>query len=93
MYEEAMQAQPREAAAYTGAVAAWLKLREFEKAENIYKAILRTFGGHPSTFGKMAKMYLEWHRRAQAEDTALRALQADPRQADALEVMAVLDKK
>ena len=31
MYEEAMQAQPREAAAYTGAVAAWLKLREFEK--------------------------------------------------------------
>ena len=82
MYEEAMQAQPREAAAYTGAVAAWLKLREFEKAENIYKAILRTFGGHPSTFGKMAKMYLEWH-----------ALQADPRQADALEVMAVLDKK
>lgn len=93
MYEEAMQAQPREAAAYTGAVAAWLKLREFEKAENIYKAVLRTFGGHPSTFGKMAKMYLEWHRRAQAEDTALRALQADPRQADALEVMAVLDKK
>lgn len=92
-YEEAIQAQPRETAAYTGAVAAWLKLREFEKAENIYKAILRTFGGHPSTFGKMAKMYLEWHRRAQAEDTALRALQADPQQADALEVMAVLDKK
>ena len=88
-----MQAQPREAAAYTGAVAVWLKLREFEKAENVYKAILRTFGGHPSTFGKMAKMYLEWHRRAQAEDTALRALQADPQQADALEVMAELDKK
>ena len=93
MYEEAMLSQPREAAAYTGAVTAWLKLREFEKAENVYKAILRTFGGHPSTFGKMAKMYLEWRRRGQAEDMALRALQADPQQADDLEVMAVLDKK
>ena len=93
MYEEAMLSQPREAAAYTGAVTAWLKLREFEKAENVYKAILRTFGGHPSTFGKMAKMYLEWRQRGQAEDMALRALQADPQQTDALEVMAVLDKK
>ncbi|RXE65451.1 tetratricopeptide repeat protein, partial [Muribaculaceae bacterium Isolate-002 (NCI)] len=84
MYEEAMLSQPREAAAYTGAVTAWLKLREFEKAENVYKAILRTFGGHPSTFGKMAKMYLEWRQRGQAEDMALRALQADPQQTDAL---------
>lgn len=92
MYEQAMEAQPREPAAYTGAVAAWEKLHEYEKAEEVYKAILRAFGGHPSTLGKMAKMYLDWRRRPQAEDTALRALQSDPGQADALAVMAALHK-
>lgn len=92
MYEQAIEAQPRETAAYAGAVTAWQELHEYEKAENIYKAILRTFGGHPSTLGRMAKMYLDWRRRAQAEDTALRALQGDPKQADALAVMAALHK-
>lgn len=92
MYEESMALQPREAAAYTGAVAAWMELREYEKAEAVYKAVLRTFGGHASTFGKMAKMYLEWHKKHDAEEAALRALQTDPEQADALEVMDALDK-
>lgn len=92
MYEESMALQPREAAAYTGAVAAWMELREYEKAEAVYKAVLRTFGGHASTFGKMAKMYLDWHKKHDAEEAALRALQTDPEQADALEVMAALDK-
>lgn len=55
MYEEAMEAQPREAAAYTGAVAAWLRLREYEKAENVYKAVLRTFGGIPPPLAKWPK--------------------------------------
>jgi len=92
MYEEAMTLQPREAAAYTGAVAAWMELREYEKAEAVYKAVLRTFGGHASTFGKMAKMYLAWHKKHDAEESALRALQTDPEQPDALEVMAALDR-
>ena len=92
MYEESMALQPREAAAYTGAVAAWMELREYEKAEAVYKTVLRTFGGHASTFGKMAKLYLEWHKKHDAEEAALRALQTDPEQADALEVMAALNK-
>ena len=59
---------------------------------NVYRAVLRTFGGHPSAFGKMAKMYLEWHKK-QAEEAALRALQSDPDQPDALEVMAALQRR
>lgn len=93
MFEQAMEAEPRNPAGYTGAVTAWQELHEYEKAEEVYKAILRTFGGHPSTLGKMAKMYLDWRRRVQAEDTALHALQSDPRQPDALAVMAALHKK
>ncbi|MDR1776897.1 MAG: tetratricopeptide repeat protein [Desulfovibrio sp.] len=93
MFEKAMEAQPRESAAYAGAVNAWVALYEYEKAEAVYKAILRTFGGHPATFGKMAKFYLDLHKKSQAEDYALRALKADPQQPEALEVMAALDKK
>lgn len=91
MYEEAMAKQPRDPAAYTGAVAAWMELREYEKAEAVYMAVLRTFGGHASTFGKMSRMYMAWHKKQAAEDAALRALQMDPDQTDAREVMAELD--
>lgn len=93
IYEEAITRQPREPAAYTGAVAAWMELHEYEKAENIYKTVLRTFGGHASTFGKMAMLYLLWHKRQAAEDMAFRALQADPEQPDALQVMAALKRR
>lgn len=90
MYEQAMQNRPREAAAYTGAVDSWLEAREFAKAENVYKAVLRVFGGHPATYGKMARMYLDWGKTHSAEDLARRALQEDPAQPDALAVMAAL---
>lgn len=91
MYEESMEKQPREAAAYTGAVAAWLELREYEKAEKVFQAILRTFGGHANTFGKMAKMYWDWRKRDKAEELALRALQGNPNQAEAREVMDAMN--
>lgn len=93
MYEESMEHEPRASAAYTGAVAAWTELREYERAENVYKAILRTFGGHPNTFGKMAKMYWDWRKRDKAEELAIRALQGDPSQPEANEVMQALSAR
>lgn len=93
MFEESIEKQPRETAAYVGAVTSWMTLREYEKAENIYKLILRTFGGHPSTYGKMAQMYLAWHKRELAEDYAQRALQGNPQQADALQVMQAITRR
>ncbi|MDE5832212.1 MAG: tetratricopeptide repeat protein [Desulfovibrio sp.] len=91
MYEESMERQPKEAAAYTGAVAAWLELREYERAEKVFLAILRVFGGHPNTFGKMAKMYWDWRKRDKAEEFAQRALQGNPAQPEAKEVMEAMD--
>lgn len=93
MYEESMEHEPRASAAYTGAVAAWTELREYERAENVYKAILRTFGGHPNTFGKMAKMYWDWRKRDKAEELAIRALQGDPSQPEATEVMQAISSR
>lgn len=93
MYEESMEFLPREVGGYTGAVNAWLELREYEKAEKVFQAILRTFGGHYNTFGKMAKMYWDWRKRDKAEELALRALQGNPQQAEALEVMEALKRR
>lgn len=93
MYEESMEVQPREVAAYTGAVAAWLELREYERAEKVFQAILRTFGGHPNTYGKMAKMYWDWRKRDKAEELAIRALQGNSSQPEAREVMDALKRR
>lgn len=93
MYEESMEKEPREAAGYTGAVNVWLELREYERAEKAFQAILRTFGGHPNTFGKMAKMYWDWHKRDKAEDMAIRALQGNKNQKEAQAVMDAIKKK
>lgn len=93
MYEESIEYQPREVAGYTGAVTSWLELREYEKAEKVFMTILRTFGGHPNTFGKMAKMYWDWRKRDKAEELALRALQGNPAQAEAKEVMNALKRR
>lgn len=93
MYEESMEHDPRDSSAYTGAVGIWLELREYERAEKVFMAILRTFGGHPNTYGKMAKMYLDWHKKDKAEDMAIRALQGNKSQPEAVAVMAALTKK
>lgn len=90
MYEESIEFEPRESAAYSGAVNVWLELREYERAEKIFQTILRTFGGHPNTFGKMAKMYWDWHKRDKAEELAIRALQGNKSQPEAMEVMEAL---
>lgn len=93
MYEESMEFEPREAQAYSGAVNVWLELREYERAEKVFQAILRTFGGHPNTFGKMAKMYWDWHKRDKAEELAIRALQGNRSQPEATQVMEALKQR
>lgn len=93
MYEDSIEHEPREVAGYTGAISTWLEMREYERAEKVFQAVLRTFGGHPNTYGKMAKMYWDWHKRDKAEDMAIRALQGNRQQPDALEVMASLNRR
>jgi tetratricopeptide (TPR) repeat protein len=90
MFERAIQNQPRKPAAYKEAANAWMELREYEKAESVYKAEMLAFGGHPATLGKMAKLYLAWNRLPEAENFASRAIQTDPDQPDALETLEKL---
>lgn len=77
---------PGNTEAYIEATEAYYNAKEYKKAEEIYLKILKQFGGHANTFGKMAKLYLAWSRKYDASDYALRALQLDAKQADALKV-------
>ena len=93
MYESAMLASPRDARGYTGAVDCWLHIKDYARAEACYQAILRTFGGHPATFGRMASLYLAWDKPDLARDMAQEAIKADPNQSEALGVLAQLAAK
>lgn len=90
IFEESIAKHPRDVRAYVGAVNCYTAINEFEKCEAVYKAILRTFGGHPNTFGRMALMYLKWGKRIKAEEMATRALQGNAKQPEALQVMEAI---
>ena len=93
IYEEAIARFPRDAAAYRGAAMSWMEAQEYAKAEDIFLRILRTFGGHASTYGKMARLYYAWGRRALLEEALANALSKDPGQTDALEVEELLHQQ
>lgn len=93
MYEESIERFPKESAAYVGAIDAYKEINEYEKVERVYKNILKNFGGHPNTYGRMAKMYWQWHKRQQAEEMAIRALQGNPNQPEALEIMGYINNR
>lgn len=81
---------PKNNVAYTEGIEAYIKSKEYAKAEEIYLKILKQFGGHANTYGHMAKLYLTWGKKYDASDFVLRALQLDATQADALEVKEIL---
>ncbi len=90
LFEAALDVFPGEAQAYSGAVAAYMDLREYQKAESVYLRALRQFGSHPRTMLNLAKLYMEWRKRDKAYEFANRAAQADPSLAEARELVARL---
>ena len=93
IFEVGLDKFPKESEAYSAAVNAYMLALEYAKAEAVFKKILRQFGGHASTYGRMAEMYLGWHKRMKAEEFAVRALQMDKEQAEALAVLQKIERK
>ena len=90
LFESALDRFPGEAQAYSGAVAAYMELREYPKAETVYLRALRQFGSHPRTMLNLAKLYMEWRKRDKAYEYANRAAQADPSLTEARELLSRL---
>lgn len=91
IFESSMASFPKEAEAYAEAIESYVQALDFEKAEKVYLTIFRQFGGHPNTYGRLAKLYIAWNKPIKADEFAHRALQLDAGQAEALEVTKVLE--
>lgn len=71
-YEEAIAKQPRDSCCLYRRGGRLMELLEYEKAENVYRAVLRTFGGHPSPLtARWRSCILPGTKRPKAEDMAL----------------------
>lgn len=84
---QARAADPRDPAIYTMAIQAYQGLGEMAKAEAVYLAAIRQFGGHPQTYLNLARHYMTWRKRDKAYEFARKALDADPALAEAREIM------
>lgn len=91
MFENAIAAFPKDGHAHAGAVAAYMGLQEYPKAEVAYIRALKQFGNHPKTLINMARMYLAWHKRDDAWTHIQRALQLAPQDAEAIALLAEIE--
>lgn len=91
MFEAAINVFPADSRAHAGVVSAYMNLQEYPKAEEAYTRALRQFGTHPRTLVNMARMYLAWRKRDDAWTHARRALQIDPSNAEAQEIIDMLE--
>jgi tetratricopeptide (TPR) repeat protein len=80
-------ADPRDHTVYTLAIRAYQGLGEMGKAEEVYLAAIRQFGGHPLTYLNLARHYMAWRKRDKAYEYARKALEADPGLDEAREIV------
>ncbi len=87
--EAAIEAFPKEGRAYQELVTCYLELREWEKAESVYRRAIRQFGAHPKTMLNLAKLYMNWNKKEKAFEAAQHVLRHEP---DNAEAKAIIDK-
>lgn len=92
-YARAIELFPKDSRAYTSAVNAYIELREFEKAEEVYQKAIKQFGQHPNTLLNLARLYKMWGKRDPAFLTAQKALHISPGNAEAQALMDWADRK
>ncbi len=87
--KKALNKDPNNIKSYRTAINSLRKLKEYEKAENIFQQALKKFGEHPNIYMNMARMYWEWEKPEEAQSTAEKAVALDP---DNQEVQQVLSE-
>lgn len=87
MYELCMAEFPKTSSAWSGAIAMYRAMQEFEKVEKLYLRVLQQFGAHPLTLCNIAQFYLDWRKKDKAAEFAIRALQRDPNMAQAKAIL------
>ncbi len=93
VFRQAVQCAPKDMLNYTLAINNFILAKDYANAESIFKLALRQFGGHPRTHGRMATLYLLWDKHEEAKAFADMALEADPQEKYAQQVLKILNQK
>ncbi len=91
-FEQAVENFPRESGPYGELAACYAALREYEKAERLYRSAIREFGVHPRTLIHLGKIYIAWNKRDKAFDVLQQAARLDPANQEAAELFAKVDR-
>ncbi|MDR2503116.1 MAG: tetratricopeptide repeat protein [Deltaproteobacteria bacterium] len=90
--EKAIEADPGDSKAYGYLANVYTEMREFAKAERIYKLVLKRFGKNYKTLINFGNLYRAWNKRDDAYDIAKMALQEAPGNPEAEELMKWADR-
>lgn len=87
--KKALNKNPNDIKSYRTAINSLRKLKEYDKAENMFQQALKKFGEHPNIYINMARLYWEWEKPEEAKTTAEKAVSLDP---DNEEIQQVLSE-
>lgn len=90
--EQTVEAFPRESGAYAKLASGYMALREFEKAEKLYRRAIKEFGAHPKTLLSLGKVYIAWNKRDKAFGILQQAARLAPDDAEIKELLAKVDR-
>lgn len=90
--EQTVEAFPRESSAYAKLASGYMTLREFEKAEKLYRHAIKEFGAHPKTLLNLGKVYVAWNKRDKAFEVLQQAARLAPEDAEIKELFAKVDR-
>ena len=90
--EQAIANFPRNGKAYGTLASCYITLREYEKAEKLYRAAIKEFGTHPKTMLNLGKLYLQWNKKENALEVLQQVLRREPDNKEAAELFAQLDR-
>lgn len=90
--EQAIADFPRESEPYSRLASTYFEMREYEKAENTYRAAVKNIGMHPRTLTNLGKVYIAWNKREKAFEVLQQAVRLDPEDKEIAALFAKVDR-
>jgi tetratricopeptide (TPR) repeat protein len=92
LLEKAIELEPGDNKSYAYLAHIYTEIKEFPKAEIVYRKALKRFGQHYKTLLNFAGMYKLWNKRDQAYTIAMMALKEAPDNPEAQELVKWADR-
>ncbi len=90
--ERAVADFPRDSGPYAELANGYITLKEYEKAELLYRSAIKEFGAHPRTLTHLGKLYIVWNKRDKAFDVLNKAARMDPNNEEIQNLFAMVSR-